>query len=208
MKKLSLTLVLLLSYFMGFAQNQHWLGINLGYGYHGTGDMAGFTNEISLKKDTKKSLSYSISIANTIHWESFIFENPNLNPVNPINELKFNNTGIQLMGHLIYDFIPNPKIGLDLRIGPFLRYENTSRYSIFALNSVSTPQGEIRVLNLPIQDTNKSPWAVGLNPRINFSGQIGEKYLINANIGVQFDTNGNTITAIGLGVNRRISITN
>ncbi len=164
---------------------------------HGTGDLPGFSINTDYKKYFKKRLSFSIGLGATIHDGSFpiFYTDPNGNTIDA--SFRYNTDGLQLTSKLGYSFIKNKNTDFGFQIGPVLRYQSSSYFDelnvLFPLLT-GLPFPVIAIINKSPQKT----YSVGGIAQLYYHHSINENVYFGVSIGLQTDTNGDTIKQTGL----------
>jgi len=173
------------------------LQLDIARSKHGTGDSPGFIMNAEYKKYFRQRLSFSIGLGATINDGSVPIFYTDQNGNNIDASIRYNTDGLQLSSKLGISFIKNTDNDFGFQIGPLLRYQSSSYYD--ELN-VLFPL--LTGLPFPVTATiNNSPqktYSLGGLAQLYYNHAINDKVYIGVSIGLQTDTNGDTIKQAGL----------
>jgi hypothetical protein len=176
--------------------------VSFGKSKHYSGDIPGIMFSTEYSKNLKKRISLAIGLGSTIHdgAKELFFNDMNGNPVD--GSIRYTVAGFQLSGHLGYNFLNSDSHQFLLRVGPVFRYQSSSLYddlSIYYPAATGLPIPVIVFNNTEPQRT----FTVGLSGQISYSYLLNDKIIIGALAGYQFDTYGDNISQLTLGVGYR-----
>lgn len=168
------------------------LGINIGRGKLGTGDIQGLMLGVEYEKYFQKKISWSAELGMTIHDGSDLLLVTEAN--GEVHDLSYRYTtaGAQLVGKISYHFLRTKNWDMGIRIGGLFRYQSSSvPDDVTMLFPIAT--------GLPVPvfiNENTSPqrtYSVGGITQLFVSYTIKQKITLGLVTGLQLDTNGDTI---------------
>ena len=169
---------------------------------HYSGDIGGLMFSTEYSKYLKQRLSLSLGIGGTIHDGSspLFFTDMNGNLVD--GSIRFTVAGVQAHGLIGYNFLNNKIHELKLNLGVLFRYQSSSLYDVLTIY-----YPPITGLPIPVVVFNnvepQRTYAAGIIGRISYSYLLNNNIIIGALAGYQFDTNGDNISQLLLGIGYR-----
>jgi len=180
------------------AQDNFNLELNISSSKNGSGDLSGFHFNANFVKSLKNNFCYVISIGGSTHQrknELFFTINGREND----GSILYVTSGFQVGFGMDYKFINFEKHKFGIRIIPFGRYQSTSLPDV-----VTTLFPIITELTFPViyfeQTSPSQTLAVGLDTSFIYNIKLYKSFSLNLLGNFQFDTNGDTIRGLGLGV--------
>jgi hypothetical protein len=202
MKAYVLLLVVLLGYNFSIAQDKlsdkrHSIQLDIGMSRHGTGDMRGFILNSEYRSYFRKKLSLSFGVCATIHdGESpLFFIDPNGNFTDA--SYRYSTGGLQLTSKFGVSLFGSKWQELGLQIGGLFRFQTSSYFDehivLFpALTGFPVP------VTITIHNSPQRTFSIGGIGQLFYNYSLTEKLFIGISTGLQLDTNGDTITQLGL----------
>lgn len=197
-------LIIVLLFFLsqiGYGQREakKFIELDFASSIHGSGDLQGI-NFSSSYVFQKNRFSQLVFIKGTIHdgEDTQIFELPD----GRINDgsIRYTTAGVQVGYGVRYSFIKLDKHDTEIGVNGFARYQSSSLYDAFTRFS-SLPDIPFPVVILEHTEPART-YAVGLNIILSHRFRITESVGIKAFGDFQFDTNGDTIRGVGLGISK------
>ena len=209
------TLGFLLLAFMlndAFAQSNDALQFTISQSTHGTGDLKGFSFDLSYDHSLKRRFDWTNGLTTTIHsghdrGEYTIFF-PNQPPivVNPDSKsfLHYTTAGVQLTSILNFNILAFPRHKLRIGVGPIFRYESSSYPESWSYTLEATDEA-VPVYTFNYQgDTNQ--FNIGYSFGLSYFAAITKKYQLGIKVFFQNDTDGASITHLGLSIGRFLQL--
>lgn len=210
MKKALGILSLAFSLNFAFAQSNGALQFTISQSTHGTGDLKGYSFDLSYDHSMKKRLDWTNGLTTTIHSGhdsgGFTVTLPNQPPivVNPETKrfLHYTTAGVQLTSVLNFNILALPRHKLRIGAGPVFRYETTSYPESwsYTLESSNEP---IPIYTFSYQG-NVNQFSIGYNFGLSYYAAITKKFQLGVKAFFQSDTNGAAITHLGMSIGRFI----
>ncbi|MCC6724222.1 MAG: hypothetical protein IT258_06890 [Saprospiraceae bacterium] len=211
------TLAFLLLAFLAssaFAQTKDALQLTVSRSSHGTGDLLGYSFDLSLDHPISRRFDWTNGLTTTIHSGKddgvvFTFMLPNQPPVvispNPRNYLHYTTTGVQITSVLNLNILALPRHKLRIGAGPIIRYESSSyprswSYTVNADNT-SNPD-EVRPIYTFDYPSKTDQLNVGFTFGLSYYAAITKKFQLGIKAFFQDDMDGAAITHLGLSVGR------
>lgn len=172
--------------------------LNIYSSRHGTGDLNGVSFTSNYIKPINKNFSYLFSIGGSTHHgkDELLF---NVEGRDIDSSILFTTSGIQLGIGLDYKFINTYKHKFRFRLIPFIRYQSTS---IPDVSTILFPP--LTELPFPVivfeQNSPSETLAVGLESNFIYNFRLFKTLSINILGSFQFDSNGDTLRGLGLGL--------
>jgi hypothetical protein len=202
MKIYLLSLALFLGYNFSIAQDKlpakrHSIQLDIGMSRHGTGDMRGLFLNSEYKKYFLKKLSISFGISATIHdgVSPLFFTDSNGNCTDA--SYRYSSGGLQLTGKFGLNLYRSKWSELGLQIGGLLRYQTSSYYDELIVLFPALP-GFPMPVTIIINNSPQRTFSIGCIGQLFYNYSLTEKLFIGILTGLQLDTNGDTITQLGL----------
>ena len=169
-----------------------------GLGFHGTGDIVGFSYGVSFEQKFSKNWLWSLSFDSSLNDSEdlyFIYEDQFGDIVN--STLHDVTAGFQLTSGIGYRFINKPKHRFALHPGLFIRYQATSLNDELEILFPGLTGFPIPIRIIENYNDN-STWAVGGVMRFQYDYLIKAKYFLGLQLAWQTDTNGDAISHLAL----------
>ncbi|WP_157488203.1 hypothetical protein [Dyadobacter crusticola] len=166
--------------------------MNAGLVKLGTGDMFGLMFGFSYEKKFSPRLSWLADLSTTIHDGADLMlvtiENQ------PTQDISYRYTiaGAQVGGKLAYDFIKSSKIDFGMRLGALLHYQSSSLADQRAIY-FPIVTGYPLPLTVTIHREPQRTFALGGQAQLFGNYNVNRKLAIGASLGLQLDTNGDTM---------------
>lgn len=168
------------------------IALNAGIARHGTGDMKGLMFGFSYEKKFRPQISWIADLSTTIHdGQDLMLVTIENQPTQDIS-YRYTTAAVQLAGKVAYDFIRSPKVDLGVRLGTLLRYQSSS-----LANQVGVYYPIVTGYPLPLMLTihtePQRTFALGGQAQIFGNYNLNRKLAVGASLGLQLDTNGDTM---------------
>jgi hypothetical protein len=174
-------------------QSENTILFYFGRGFHGSGDIGGFSYGLTLERNYTENWIWSLSFDSNLNDDEdlpFLFEDQEGNIINSTQHRVI--AGFQLAAGFGYRFLNNKQHKLSLQPGVFIRYQATS------LNDIETTLfPPITGFPFPIriienyEDNNTT--SLGGILKLQYDYLIKEKYNLGIQVAWQTDTNGDAL---------------
>jgi hypothetical protein len=164
--------------------------------------MRGINFATKYEETFKKRLSWTVGIGGTIHDGVYplIFNDPPGNSVD--GSIRYTPVGVQVSGNIGYSIIKSNNHDFKFGLGALLRYQSSSYFDNLGIlypAGTGLPFPVVIFQNFTAQKT----LAVGGSGQFQYNYMLSKKLTVGIVTGLQIDTNGDTITQLGLAVGRR-----
>ena len=183
---------------------KYYAGLTGGLSNHGTGDMLGVSENITVGKYFRKKLSWSVGLGASIHDGVYSITSTHTDGSVLNHSYRYVAGGFQASGGLGYSFIRGKKSEFGIRASGILRYQSSSYYDrlivTFDQNS-ELPYPATYIFNSTPQRT----YSIGIAPDLLYNHAITKSLFIGLSAGFQADTNSDIITHLSLSIGKRFN---
>lgn len=183
---------------------KYYAGLTGGLSNHGTGDMLGVSENISVGKYFREKLSWSAGLGASLHDGVYPISSTQTDGTVLDHSYRYVTGGFQASGGVGYSLIRGKRSEFGVRASGILRYQSSSYYDrlmvIFAQNS-TVPYPATYIFNSTPQRT----YSIGIAPELFYNHAITKTLFVGLSTGFQADTNSDIITHFSISIGKRFN---